>query len=567
MYLRKVQTSNGRTHLSIAHNVHVPGKGSQAKTIKTLGYLDVLQLEYPDPIDHFEDVIEEMNKKEKEANRLETLTYSRNDKLEPGATERNIGYAALSVVYHELGLDVFFNNHARKYKAQFNLNSIMRLLVYMRALKPGSKKAAYDNRGWFFERADFTLDDVYRALTYASTMVEDLQVQMHNRIQASYERDVTFVYYDVTNYYFEIDEEDDLLKRGVNKEHRPNPIIQMGLFMDNDGIPMAYRLFPGNNNDCTTFVPFIMGIRREYGVGKMVVVADKGMNTANNVYYIANGRGWYVFSQSVRGGTKELKSYVLNESGYRPNGMGSRIKSRQHTRHVTIKQETGPDIEADISEKQIVFYSLCYDKKAKAERAKVLKKTEDLLRNPSKYNKNNTYGAAKYIKHIEYDKDTGEIIEAKSIISFDYDKLAEDEKYDGYYVIATNAFDKDDEWVIDKYKGLWQIEETFKITKSDLEARPVFVKRADHIEAHFLTCFIALVIIRLLEKRLEGKHPASRILDSLSRACCANISDNKYMSFYFDDTLKDIGESLGIDFSIKFRTLQEIKALIGETKK
>jgi transposase len=567
MYLRKVPARKGRTHLSIAKNIHVPGKGSRAKNIETLGYLDTLQQKYPDPIAHFEAVIDQMNREEEEANRAETLSYSCGDKLEAGAAERNIGYAALSVIYHELGIGVFFNNHARKYKAQFNLNSVMRLLVYLRVLKPGSKKAAHENRAWLFDKADFTLDDVYRALTYASNMADDLQVWMHKRILAKHGRDTTVVYYDVTNYYFEIDEEDELLKRGASKEHRPNPIVQMGLFMDNDGVPMAYRLFPGNNNDCTTFVPFISGIRREYGVGKMVAVADKGMNTAKNVYYLANGRGWYVFSQSVRGGTKELKAYVLKKAGYAPHGEGCKIKSRQHTRHVKIEQKPGPDIEADISEKQVVLYSRDYDRKAKMEREKVLKKTEDIIRDPSKYNKYNTHGAAKYVEHIEYDNDTGEIIEAKSIIKFNHAKLAEDEKYDGYYVIATNAFDKDDEWVLNKYKGLWKIEETFKITKSDLEARPVFVKREDHIEAHFLTCFIALTLIRLLEKRLGGKYSASQLVDSLSRACCANISENKYMSFYFDDTLKDIGNALGIDFSLKFRTLQDIKKLIGETKK
>ena len=304
-----------------------------------------------------------------------------------------------------------------------------------------------------------------------------------------------------------------------------------------------------------------------YTVGKTVVVADKGMNTSKNVYFVANGRGWYVFSQSVRGGAKELKEYVLKERGYAPIGDGCKIKSRQHTRHVKVEQVPGLGIEADISEKQVVFYSRDYDKKAKAEREKVIKKAEDLLRDPAKFNKYNTHGAAKYIEHIEYDEATGEIIEAKSVIKFNYAKLAEDEKYDGYCVIATNAFDKGDDWVIDKYKGLREIEEAFKITKSDLEVRPAFVKRIDLIEAHFLTCFIALTIIRLLEKRLGGKHTSSRLLDSLARACCANISENIYMSYYFDDVLKDVGEALGIDFSAKFRTLQQIKTLIGGTKK
>jgi transposase len=389
---------------------------------------------------------------------------------------------------------------------------------------------------------------------------------MHERITANYGRDTSITYYDVTNYYFEIDKQDKMRRNRVCKEHRPNPIVQMGLFMDNSGLPVAYQLFAGNNNDCTTLLPILKRIRREFGVGKAVVVSDKGMNTHKNAYYLANSRGGYVFSQSVRGGTKELKAYVLKESGYEWIGNDYKKKSRQFTRNAEFEDDNGNKVKAQIPEKQVVFYSRDYDRKAKSNRAATIRKAEQLVKNPDKFNKYNSYGAAKYIKHIEFDEETGEIIKTKSKLEFDIEALAEEEKYDGYYVIVTSRYDASDDWIISTYKELWRIEETFKVTKSELEARPVHVSREDHIEAHFLTCFVALVIIRLLQKKFENKYSAEKILDGLSKTCCANMDGNQYVSNYNDDVVKEIGDAFGIDFRKKYRTLAEIKNIIAKAK-
>jgi transposase len=554
--------------LKYAHNDYVPGKGSVPRIIQELGYLDELMKEYPDPYAHFQEEARKINESAKMDNQLEIIEYDKKEKLAEYATDRNIGYAALSQIYHELELDVYFSNRSRKYKVQYSINAIMRLLVYMRVLKPGSKKKAHESRGWFFEKTDFSLDDVYRSLTYINIMADDCQVWMNNHIRSNNGRDMTYIYYDVTNYYFEIDEEDEIRKKGVSKEFRPDPIVQMGLFMDGDGIPIAYRLFPGNNNDCTTFVPFMSELRRDYEIGRTVVIADKGMNTSNNVYYLASRNNWYIFSQSVRGGSKELKEYVLKKNGYMKNGNDSKIKSRQFTRHVKIEQPDGaPPIEADISERQVAFYSGSYARKAKKDRQKAIKKAKDIIKNPSGYNKYNVFGAAKYVKHLEYDSETGEIIEAKSIIQFNDEKLEEDEKYDGYYIITTNAYNKDDSWVLDKYRGLWEIEDTFKVTKKDLEARPVRVSRQDHINAHFLICFIALTIVRLLQKRLNGKYSSSKLVESLSRACCAHLAGNKYIAYFHNPFLGDLGNELGINFDKKHWELNDIKKMLGNTKK
>jgi transposase len=566
MYLKKTKQRDGRLYLSIADGHYDPQKGhTRTITIEKIGYLENLLKQYDDPISHFKEVVAQKNAEKKASKQRQVYDYDPDETFN-GDNSKNLGYAVLSHIYHELEIDTFFNSRQRSIGAEYNMNSIMRLLVFSRLLYPGSKKKTFENRNKFFERCDFTLDDLYRSLTRLNKFREALQLWIHERVTSGYGRDTTITYYDVTNYYFEIDKQDKTRRKGVCKEHRPNPIVQMGLLMDNSGLPVAYQLFPGNNNDCTTLIPVLKRIRREFGIGKAVVVSDKGLNTAKNAYYLANSRGGYVFSQSVRGGTKELKEYVLKKSGYEQFGDDYKKKSRQFTRKVEFEDESGKIVKANISEKQVVFYSRDYDRRAKADRAAAVTKAKALISNPDKFNKYNSYGAAKYIKHIEFDKETGEIIKAKSVIAFDEEKLAEDEKYDGYYVIVTSKCDATDEWVIDTYKELWRIEETFKVTKSDLEARPVHVSREDHIESHFLTCFVALVIIRLLQKKFNWKYSSEKILSGLSQTCCTNTDANRYVASYNDETVVEIGKLFGIDFRKKNRTLAEIKNIIANSK-
>jgi len=563
MYLKKTKQKSGRIYLSIVEGYYDPKKKhSRTVTVEKLGYLDALESVYPDPIAHFNDKITQMNL-EKSQNK--SIVIDSTQQVE-GNQRKNFGYAALSAIYHELALDKFFANRQQSLEAKYNLNSIMRLLVFSRLISPGSKKKAYDEKEQFFERSDFSMSDMYRALSKLSSFTEALQLWMHERIVEGYGRDSSITYYDVTNYYFEIDEQDELRKKGVSKEHRPDPIVQMGLVMDNQGIPMAYELFPGNTNDCITLLPVIKRIRRQYNIGKVIVVSDKGLNTQKNAYYLANSRGGYVFSQSVRGASKELKSYVLKQDSYEWLGDNFKKKSRQFTRKIEFCDDNGSLVKANISEKQVVFYSRDYDLKAKADRANAIAKAQSIINNPKNFNKKNTYGAAKYIRQIEYDKDTGEIIEADSLLVFNDDLLAEEELYDGYYLIVTNMYSKPDDWVISTYKGLWRIEETFKVTKKDLEARPVHVSRQDRIQAHFLICFVALVIIRLLQRKLDYSFSTSRILGSLSKACCSVVKDNIYMFDFVDDTLIHIGSLLGINFSQKFRTQADIKNILASIK-
>ena len=337
--------------------------------------------------------------------------------------------------------------------------------------------------------------------------------------------------------------------------------------MDAMGMPVSYDLFPGNTNDCSTLIPLLAKMKKEYDIGRVIVVADKGMNTGMNIAFNLIKRDGYVYSQTVRGGHKELKEYVLDNNGYRQVGDGYRIKSRLYPREIIVEDANGKSKKVRIDEKQVVFYSKDYDKKAKAERVPVLMKARELVSNPGKYNKATSYGAAKYVKNLQYDKQTGEILVTATRPLFDEDKLREEEKFDGYYAIVTSEHQKTDEEIIEIYRGLWKIEESFKITKSDLEARPVYLSREDRIQAHFLICFIALVIMRILEHRLGYSYSVSSIIESLCEISCSRLEENWYVFDFANNVTETISDKLGIDLNRKYMRLGEIKKILGGTKK
>lgn len=578
MYLKKTyRKESGRTYLVIAQKYRNPDTGiSTDRTVKSLGYLDELEKEYDDPIAHFKEVARKMTEEEKAKKKL-TLTINMDEALPQDIDGRkNLGYAAILKIYHELRLDDFFKNKARHEPFKYNTNAIMILLIISRLLSPGSKKKAFEEKGRYFERFNFSLADVYRALSHYAKITKEFQQYLHNQIAETYGCNTKIVYYDVTNFYFEIDEPDELRKFGPSKEKRPNPIVQMGLAMDADGIPLHYELFPGNTLDKETFRSVIGEVRRNYDTGRIVVVADMGIITGDNIYYLTGGKNWngYVFSFSIRGGTEAFKDYVLDQTGYvdkdgKPVSEDAefKMKSRVIARDINVTMQNGRKVKKTVYEKQVVFWGKKYADKARAEREEVVKKALDLVADPKRYNRAISYGAAKYVKQLEFDEKTGEILEGQQKPYFDADRLAEEEKYDGYYAMVTSELEMSDEKIIETYRGLWEIEESFRITKGTLEARPVYVSLEDRIDAHFLTCFIALVIMRLLQKKTGRQYSAEMIAQCLNKIACSNEQDNLYLFDYRSDISDAIGSALGIDFTRKRLRLADIKNVLANCKK
>jgi transposase len=341
----------------------------------------------------------------------------------------------------------------------------------------------------------------------------------------------------------------------------------MGLLTDSEGIPITYDTFPGNTNDCETYAPIFKAIRRDFNLGRIIIVADKGMNIGNNIAHCLLCGNGYVFSQTVRGGNKELKDFVLDPEGYRPIGEGVRIKSRQYPRIVYVTDSNGKRKKTRLDEKQISLYSQEYDKRAKADRADAVAKAREMVRNPSLYNRATSYGATKYLNNLVFDEETGEVLTSKQKPYFNEEKLLEEEKYDGYYAIITSEWNEKDEKILDIYRGLWQIEEAFRVCKGDLEARPVYLSRPERIDAHFLICFIALVIARLLARSLNNEFSVGRIAESLAKSSGSFLEQSWYLFDHADDVTTAVLAKMGIDLGRKYMSLMDIRKLIGDTKK
>lgn len=571
MYLKKTKTKNGRIHLSIVDSYYDKTKKyARQFTVESIGYLDEAEKIYEDPIAHYNSRVAQLKQEKKEKQTPIQLALSVDESLKKdGAYRKNFGHVVLSQIYHELRLDTFWKTRASRRKFDFDANIIFKLLIFTRLLYPGSKAQSFIHRTLFFEKDAFEQSDIYRALSFYHEKKDDMLQWLNRQVTEQYGRDTSRVFYDVTNYYFETEtvRENDMRRKGVSKEHRPNPIIQMGLFMDQQSIPITYQLFSGNTNDCMTYRPNLKKMKLDYDIKRAVVVADKGMTTGDNIWYTLSAKDGYVFSMSVRGASNALKAYVSDPSGYEWLGTEYKRKSRLHPREIHVTMQDGKKRTKQVDEKQVVFWSEKYAKKARMEREKAIQKAQALIDHPSAYKQATSVGASQYIKDITFDKKTGEILTPKAQLAMDTEKIKAQEALDGYYVLITSEYQESDDTIIDMYRGLWRIEETFRITKSQLESRPVYVSRQEHIEAHFLTCFVSLTIARLLEKEMQGAYSVSQLLNSLRQSECSALEQNYFMFDYYDDVLEAVGQRFNIDFSVRYRRLGEIKKILAATKK
>jgi hypothetical protein len=573
MFLKKTfQKKTGRTYLSIAQGYRTPDKKSRTKTIESIGYLDELEKKYDDPIAYFTAVVRQMDEKRLEGKKF-SLTLDSEERLKKGvANRKNYGHVIFSKIYHELELDRFLKNARRHKGFKFNTDAIMRLLVFCRLLYPGSKRAAVLDKGHFFDSFDFSLDDVYDALDHFDEICPSLQQHLHEKVTELQGRDTNLVYYDVTNYYFETDMQDELRKKGVSKEHRKDPIVQMGLLMDKQGLPISYRLFPGNTHDSQTLMPVLTEVKKKFGVKRIIAVADKGLNSGDNIAYNMILGDGYIYSKSIRGAGKEFKEWILDDEGYRVVSDKYKMKSKifpDAPNWVTVGKSGKKNKKKNvpIEQKWVVFYSEKYAARAKHKRDEAIAKAIKMIQSPAKYRSLFDYGAVGYIENIKIDKETGEILNVDDTLMLDKEKISEEEKYDGYYAIVTSELDDPDEHIIDAYRGLWRIEESFKVTKSTLGARPVFLRTKAHINAHFLICFIALLLARITELRLGNKYTISKIIETLRKVECSNIDQNLWLFDHTDEVTDCMNDTFGTDFGLKSMTLKNIRRNLGLAKK
>ena len=570
MYLRKSKKPNGRTYLTIVQGYRDENGKNRARTVKSLGYVDALEAEFGDPVAHFEEECRRMTAEAARAEAPIAVQFTASKKIDKRAEGRvELGAAVPSAYLHrDLGIWSFFERKRTARGFSYDPCRILELLVWDRIAHPSSKHAAWQARERFPRKCGFTADDVYRCLTYLDGNADALVSSMNASLEESRgPRDASGLYYDVTNYYFECGEEDGFRMRGVSKEHRPSPIVQMGLFLDSDGLPLGYELFPGNRNDMTTLLPAMSkaGVRDLPRGERVVVVADKGLNTSANIAAcVLDGNG-YIFSQSVRKATKGLKSWVLDDAGYEESASGSfKIKSRISEKAVYVAGEDGKRRRVMVPVKEVAFWSRDYFERSRRERAKVVEKSRAAVARGDM-----SSAAAKtsvrYAKDVPVVRETGEAADHNWVI--DEDRIAADEAMDGYYCIVTSEQDMDDREVIDAYRGLWRIEESFRVMKGDFDARPVYCSTESHIRAHFLVCYIALLAMRLMQLDTGRKYSAAQISEALAGVTGHLMDRNLYLFDYRTDLTDELAGAVGIDLSRQVLTRGQIRSIMADVKK
>lgn len=576
MHLKKAKRKGDRIYLSIAENYR-EGNKTRMRHIESIGYVDELRSPAcPDPIAFWQAEVDRRNAEAKAQAAPVMVKLSSAKKIDKREDRRiDLGAAVPSSYFHrDLGLWSFFEKKRTARTCAFDPCRILELLVWNRLSDPSSKKAAWEMRGRFPRECAFSLDDVYRSLDYLNANSDALVKHMNERLEATRgPRDKTRLYYDVTNYYFEVENEDEgeegLRKRGVSKERRPSPIVQMGLLLDADGIPLDYEVFPGNRNDMETMLPVMKkaGLRPEGDPERerVVVVADKGLNTSNNIAACTLDGNGFVLSQSVRKATKALKAWVLSEDGYEESEPGRfKIKSRISDKALCITGDDGKRHIVKVPVKEVAFWSKDFFERSRCERAKVVEKSRSAIaRGGASAARAKT--SIKYAIDRPVVKATGE--KADHNWTIDEDKIAADEAMDGYYCIVTSEQEMDDREIIEAYRGLWRIEESFRVLKSDFDARPVYVSRDERIRAHFLICYIALLVMRLMQEDTARAYSATEISKALRNIVGHHLDANVYFFDYRSDLTDALGKAAGVDLTRQILTKGQIREIMGSVKK
>lgn len=482
-----------------------------------------------------------------------------------------IGYLFLQQLCTELHLDSICRKIGKYHKFTYDFHAILTDLIYARILSPSSKNSSYSYCHSLLEPPKYTLQNLYRALSVMAEESVFIQEELYRNSNFVHPRNSKILYYDCTNYYFEIEEDDELRRYGKSKEHRPNPIVTMGLFMDADGIPLAFDIFPGNQNEQTTLKPLEHTIIRDFGCSEFIFCSDAGLGSKSNRFLNSFGKRSYVITQSLKKMKKEDRDIALNPTQYRAIGSEKRIDLRtldetnEKVFH-TIYYKEVPVVTGTMDETVIVTYSPKYKAYQQKIRNRQIERAEQMIAGSEKKRKGkNQNDPARFIQKTPVTKD-GEIAK-KYVYSLDQERIEEESMYDGFYAVITNLEDNINE-ILKINRQRWEIEENFRIMKSEFEARPIYVRREDRIKAHFLTCYISLLLYRLLEKKLSGNYTCEQILKTLRSMQVTLLPQNLgYVpSYKRTDLTDDLHKVFGFHTDYEFISKSTMRNIIKGTK-
>lgn len=572
----QISKSKNSSSLYVIKTIYVNGK-EKTKIVEKLGTYDELKqkLGDQDPIEWAKKYIETLNKKELEEKQEVLVKYSPSkliSKDEPHSF--NGGYLFLQQLYHKLKLNQICKDISTKYKFTFNLDSILSRLIYGRILFPSSKLNTYQLSKTLLEQPDFELQHIYRALEVISKESDFIQSELYKNSLAISKRNDRILYYDCTNYFFEIEQEEGIKQYGPSKENRPNPIVEMGLFMDGDGIPLAFSIHSGNTNEQQTLQPLEKKILEDFSLSKFVVCTDAGLSSTDNRKFNDTGERAFITIQSIKKLKKHLKEWALATDGWHLEGKPgtydiSRIEESEECkdkyRDCTFYKERWIK-EDGLEQKLIVTYSLKYKEYQRSIRNRQIERAIKLIEtSPSNLKKQRQDDYKRFITKTSV-TDDGEIAE-NEVYGINQDVITNEEAYDGFYAVCTNLEDETPAIVKINHRR-WEIEECFRLLKTDFKARPVYLSRDDRIKAHFTTCFLSLTLYRYLEKQLNVGFTSSEIISQLRDMNFYSIPGEGYIPTYTRTDFTDaLHEAFGFRTDYQIVTAKQMKKIFKDTKK
>lgn len=569
----KVSRSKNAASLYVTKTIY-ENKKQRTITVEKLGTEKELRekLHGQDPYQWAKNYIQQLNELEKLKQRTVLVPFSQNKQIEKDRQfSFNGGYLFLQQIYYRLGLHKICKTISNRHDFDYDLNEILSRLVYSRILFPSSKLETAQISKKFLEQPTFQVHQIYRALSVLSEESDFIQQLLYQNSLNYTNRKTSVIYYDCTNYFFEIEEPDidGDRKYGKSKENRPNPIVQMGLFMDGDGIPLAFEINPGNTNEQITLKPLEQKLLDDFGMSKFVVCTDAGLASNSNRRFNDRGERAFITTQSLKIRKQFLKEWALDEKGWHLPENDKvynlfELDKKEDYDKIFYKErwinENGPE------QKLIVTFSLKYKEYQKKIRDGQIERAEKAIAsNASKLKKKNANDFRRFIRQQNCTND-GEVAENK-FYSIDKERIAEEEQYDGFYAVCTNLMDDAPAVVRINHKR-WEIEECFRIMKSEFKARPVYLQRTDRIKAHFMTCFIALILYRFLEKKLEEKYTCPQLLQTLEEMNFYQISKEGYTPTYTRTDLTDaLHEAFGFRTDYEIISNAQMKKIFKLTKK
>jgi transposase len=553
------------------------GKERTTVTVKKLGRIPDLMAELDMSRDEViawaKEQARKMTEEEKKNNEKISVDYYPNQIIDKDVERLfSCGYLFLQSLYYDLRLDNICRNISGRYAFKYSLDAILSDLIYARIIDPGSKRSSYSFCQSLLEPPKYELHDVYRALSVLAGESDYIQAEVYKNSNFVAGRNNRILYFDCTNYYFEIEEEDDFRKYGKSKENRPNPIVQMGLFMDGDGIPLAFNIFPGNQNEQPSLKPLEQDIIRNFGFERFVVCTDGGLGSDDNrLFNDIEGRA-FIVTQSLKKLKADERNAAMDDRNWRRLSDGksvdiSEIKAdpQSHINDLYYKEETYGTKKVP-GQLMIVTYSPRYALYQRSVRSKQIERAEKMVENGAKKKSyGNPNDPARFVRKVSV-TENGEAAD-QTQYSLNEERIAEEKMYDGYYAVCTNLVDDSVKDILSVSERRWEIEESFRIMKTDFEARPVYLSREDRIRAHFLICYLSLLIYRLLEKKLENKYTSTQIITALRSMKLLAVEGIGYQPAYKrTDLTDDLHSKFGFRTDYQIMKKSSVRSVIKQTK-